>query len=144
MFGSLLIVQSYCQRMISRPISSSLRVNINIVQYRGKKIYKCRFILFFHFLKNCNDVSVMYCLPVGCNNKKKTSCRRSILTLSFWWSKRDFDKSSNLTIFIPFSKVKVSYSTALWESNITLASFSLQHVTPIYCQSAAFVNLESL
>lgn len=32
----LLIVQSYCQRMISRPISS-LHVNINVVQYRGKK-----------------------------------------------------------------------------------------------------------
>lgn len=36
MFNSLLIVQSYCQRMISRPISS-LHVNINVVQYRGKK-----------------------------------------------------------------------------------------------------------
>lgn len=28
------------------------------------------FYFVFHFLKNCNDVYVMYCLPVGCNNKK--------------------------------------------------------------------------
>lgn len=28
------------------------------------------FYFVFHFLKNCNDVHVMYCLPVGCNNKK--------------------------------------------------------------------------
>lgn len=37
----------------------------------AKKIYKCCFILFFfHFLNNYDDVYVMYCLPVGCNNKK--------------------------------------------------------------------------
>lgn len=28
------------------------------------------FYFVFHFLKNYNDVYVMYCLPVGCNNKK--------------------------------------------------------------------------
>lgn len=69
----LLIVQSCCQRMISRP-TSSLHVNINVVQCRGKKIYKCRFSFLcrfvFHSLRNYDDVYVMYCLPVGCNNKK--------------------------------------------------------------------------
>lgn len=28
------------------------------------------FYFVFHFLRNYNDVYVMYCLPVGCNNKK--------------------------------------------------------------------------
>lgn len=72
MFKNLsLLCNHIAKEWLTRPISS-LHVNINVVQYRGKKkIYKCCFIWFFHFLKNCNDVYVMYCLPVGCNNKKK-------------------------------------------------------------------------
>ncbi len=40
------------------------------------------FYFVFHFLKNCNDVYVMYCLPVGCNNKKYKLQKISLAVLS--------------------------------------------------------------
>lgn len=69
---SLLVVQSYCQRMIDKTyFITTCKYQRCPIPWQKKNLYKCCFIWFFHFLKNCNDVYVMYCLPVGCNNKKK-------------------------------------------------------------------------
>lgn len=103
----------------------------------AKKIYKCCFIWFFHFLKNCNDVYVMYCLPVGCNNKKKWSCSSSV---SPWWSDRDLNQSSNLALR-PSQNSKVKYSQAFPGSNITLSSSSMQ---PPVASRAGFVRRDFL
>lgn len=126
-----LLCNHIAKEWFTRPVSS-LHVNINVVQYRGKKIYKCCFIWFFHFLKNCNEVYVMYCLPVGCNNKKKkkTSCRKCFLLIIRW---RPQPKQQSSILFL--SQLKVKYSKAFQESNITLSSSSMQ--PPLACRVLA-------
>lgn len=42
------------------------------------------FYFVFHFLRNYNDVYVMYCLPVGCNNKKNKLRKMSLFRCSLW------------------------------------------------------------
>lgn len=117
-----LLCNHIAKEWFTRPVSS-LHVNINVVQYRGKKIYKCCFIWFFHFLKNCNDVYVMYCLPVGCNNKKKKN--RFAEDLFPLDQMGDLNQSSNLA-FGPSQNSKVKYSKAFQGSNIPLSSSSMQ------------------
>lgn len=43
------------------------------------------FYFVFHFLRNYNDVYVMYCLPVGCNNKKKYELQKIRLAVVLQW-----------------------------------------------------------
>lgn len=52
------------------------------------------FYFVFHFLRNYNDVYVMYCLPVGCNNKKKYELQKLRLAVVLQWiSCKTKDKS---------------------------------------------------
>lgn len=102
----------------------------------AKKIYKCCFIWFFHFLKNCNDVYVMYCLPVGCNNKKKMELQQFCFPLIIRW--RLQPKQHSVT---SLSKLKVKYSQAFPGSNITLSSSSMQ---PPVASRAGFVRRDFL
>lgn len=65
------------------------------------------FYFVFHFLKNCNDVYVMYCLPVGCNNKKKYELQKISLAVPF------DGLGSDMTTIIKESDTHVDYNDAL-------------------------------
>lgn len=65
------------------------------------------FYFVFHFLKNCNDVYVMYCLPVGCNNKKKYELQKIGLAVPF------DGLGSDMTTIIKESDTHVDYNDTL-------------------------------
>lgn len=77
------------------------------------------FYFVFHFLKNCNDVYVMYCLPVGCNNKKY-KLQKSSLAVPF------DGRGSNM-------KKTIIKENNTHVSSLPFHHFNVQHtLTPIY------------
>lgn len=79
------------------------------------------FYFVFHFLKNYNDVYVMYCLPVGCNNKKY---KLQNISLAVFSDECGLKKKTNNEVL---DRVSVNHSITGWP--FAWANKSFTHLT---------------
>lgn len=165
-FESLLIVQSYCQRMISRPISS-LHVNINVVQYRGKKKYINVVLFLFSFFFGKIAMMFMWCIVfqlVAIIKKKVNELEKISLACSFFlffgggsdltplpvYSLCEISKSNPKNVFLPSQIVEfniVRPQKKAIAASPPPSSSSLHLATPhpqLLWESAGFVRLSTL
>lgn len=91
------------------------------------------FYFVFHFLKNCNDVYVMYCLPVGCNNKKY-KLQKIALALAF------DGLGSDMTTIIKKRKTTPASAAV---THLIMASLGRQFMRATIRQSNNFFLLEN-